>query len=119
MCFVCKYKFRVTYGAFSYPLTPPPPILLRGGGWAYVRRGGTQHLRFSVGLLMQAMLRMMELRGLTNFGKRAGGGERRGDLGTFVAACLIWELKKKWPKDVVKMRELLLGSLILLFYRFE
>ncbi len=38
-----------------------------------------QHLRCSVGLLMRAMLRMMELRGLTNFGKReqeeeSGGG---------------------------------------------
>ena len=38
-----------------------------------------QHLRYSVGLLMRAMLRMMELRGLTNFGKReqeeeSGGG---------------------------------------------
>lgn len=63
------------------------------------------------------MLRMMELRGLTNFGKReqeeeSGGG----DLGPFVAACLIWEFgrKKKWPRDVVKMRELLLGSFTLL-----
>lgn len=67
---------------------------------------------------MRAMLRMMELRGLTNFGKRGGGGggERGGSFGgggiwgPFVAACLIWEFWSwvaggggggavKWPRD--------------------
>lgn len=48
-----------------------------------------RHLQSSVGLLMQAVLGMMELKGLTNFGKRAGGGEWRGDFEAFVAACLI------------------------------
>lgn len=33
--------------------------------------------RQRLGLLMRAMLRMMELRGLTNFGKRGGGGGKR------------------------------------------
>lgn len=51
------------------------------------------------GLLMWAVLKMMKLKGLTNFGKRAW----RGDLGSFVTACLIWEFKKenkmwKWEK---------------------
>lgn len=89
---------------------------------------------------MRTMLRMMELRGLTNFGKRGGeGGERgggEGDLGPFVAACLIWEFwswvegevgrwegaeeEVKWPRDVVgrnnseSERELRLGSFALL-----
>lgn len=75
-----------------------------------------QHLRSSVGLLMRAMLRMMELRGLTNFGKREQEEEESG--GGFGAFCYslfdlgIWG--KKWPRDVVKMRELQFGSLTLL-----
>lgn len=78
---------------------------------------------------MRAMLRMMELRGLTNFGKREQEEEEErvcvwggGDLGPFVAACLIWEFKKKgkkWPRDVLEMSELLLGSLARLFFFFH
>lgn len=38
---------------------------------------------------MRAMLRMMELRGLTNFGKRGGGGGGAGggEVGGFGAFC--------------------------------
>lgn len=50
---------------------------------------------------------MMELRGLTNFGKRgAGGGGWGGDLGAF--CCSLFDLGilqwggAKWPRDVVK-----------------
>lgn len=46
----------------------------------------------------------------------------RGDLGPFVVACLIWEFKKKgekWPRDVVKVRKGLLGSLALLSFFFS
>lgn len=56
-----------------------------------------QHLRSSVGLLMRAMLRMMELRGLTNFGKREQEEEESGGGGGFGAFCYslfdlgIWE----------------------------
>lgn len=86
---------------------PPPPkkTTTLQHIWKEMGRGeagwiseAMQHLRSSVGLLMRAMLRMMELRGLTNFGKReqeeeeSGGG---GDLGPFVTACLIWEFGKK------------------------
>lgn len=57
------------------------------------------------------MLKMMKLKGLTNFGKGAGGGERRGDLGSFVTARLIWEFKQgKKKDDVVETREVLLRS---------
>lgn len=48
------------------------------------------------GLLMRAMLRMMELRGLTNFGKRGGGGgvERAlGEGGFGVFCCCLFDLR--------------------------
>lgn len=86
-------------------LPPPKKTTTLQHIWKEMGRGeagwiseAMQHLRSSVGLLMRAMLRMMELRGLTNFGKReqeeeeSGGG---GDLGPFVTACLIWEFGKK------------------------
>lgn len=85
-------------------------------GWISEAR---QHLQCSVGLLMRAMLRMMELRGLTNFGKREQEEESGG--GIWGLCYSLFDLgikkKKKWPRDVVKMRELLLGSLTLLFHR--
>lgn len=77
---------------------PPPPIL--AGVWEGVgggkQWGGGGFQRWcSNGLLMWAMLRMMELRGLTNFGKSEQEEESRGgDLGPFVTACLILEFKK-------------------------
>lgn len=72
-------------GSFLPPPTPSSSACLDGGelqrsvceeGWI---SEAMQHLQCSVGLLMRAMLRMMELRGLTNFGKReqeeeSGGG---------------------------------------------
>lgn len=99
LCFVSKSKFRVTYGAFTPPLAPSSAHLggsMGGGGVGGEAVGGGGFQRWcSNGLLMWAMLRMMELRGLTNFGKSEQEEESRGgDLGPFVTACLILEFKK-------------------------
>lgn len=69
----------MTYGEFS---PPPPPTHLGGRGLSVCEEGwiseAMQRLRCSVELLMRAMLRMMELRGLTNFGKREQEEEESG-----------------------------------------
>lgn len=94
---------------------PPPPSLagVREGGWENRGRGWisetVQYLRCSIGLLMWDILRMMELRGLTNFGKSEQEEESRGGIwGLLLQPVWSRNLKKKWPKDVVKFRELLL-----------
>lgn len=84
-------------------LPPPKKTTTLQHIWKEMGRGeagwiseGMQHLRSSVGLLMRAMLRMMELRGLTNFGKREQEEEESGG-GGFGAFCYslfdlgIWE----------------------------
>lgn len=91
----------MTYGEFSPPPQKKKTTTLQHI-WKEMGRGeagwiseAMQHLRSSVGLLMRAMLRMMELRGLTNFGKREQEEEESG--GGFGAFCYslfdlgIWE----------------------------
>lgn len=65
--------------------SPPPQKKTLQHIWKEMGRGeagwiseAVQHLQSSVGLLMRAMLRMMELRGLTNFGKREQEEEESG-----------------------------------------
>lgn len=72
---------------------PPPPILagVEGGGGLET----VPYLWCSIGLLMWAMLRMMELRGLTNFGKSEQEEESRGGIwGLLLQPVWSWNLKK-------------------------
>lgn len=61
-------------------------------GWISEAR---QHLQCSVGLLMRAMLRMMELRGLTNFGKREQEEESGGGIWGLCYSLFDLGIKKK------------------------
>lgn len=102
---------------------PPPHLWGRGLKRSMCEEGwiseAMQHLQCSVGLLMRAMLRMMELRGLTNFGKREQEDESGGGIwGLLLQPVWSGNLKKKknGPEMSWKWENYCLGPSLFFFF---